>query len=715
MANDQTRASLELLYHISRDLASALDLRTVLQRVLLLSLKNVGGERGAMFALDDRGQPIDGVIIYGSRVQTTPRLRETLEKGLAGWVIRTGKPALIPDTSQDARWLRRADDSIERSGAKSAICVPLHARERLVGVLTVVHPTPEFFTNDHLALIQAIADQAGVAILNARLYAESQRQARVMTALAENAVTLNATLRLEEVLQRILEQTAQALRVETVALGLLDPACKEIEFRAATGKSAQAVIGLRQALGQGVAGKVALEGRGVMVPDGSPADGSPAERSPAADGSRVRTRPGSEPALPQVPGLEVRAMVCAPVHVQGKTIGVLEAINPLYGSLDPDALIVLSGIGSLAGTAIHNAQLYEQVQTAHQRYHELFEDSIDPILITDMKGNILEANRQAIRTSGFNAASLQQLTIDRLHQANLDRVGAHFEKISDQAGISYESVLRSNQRKDIPVQVNVHKVHIDGTPCLQWILRDITERRDLDALREDLIAMIYHDLRSPLANVISSLDILRVMVAESSSPAMGSVLNIATRSTERIQRLISSLLDIHSLEAGQAIATQKNADPRTLMQEALEILQPSLEGKQQQAEIMVRMELPPIWVDADMIRRVLINLVENASKFSPLEGRIEVGADRQNDKVLMWVQDSGPGIPPEKQDVIFNKFARLRQENSPNGLGLGLAFCRLAVQAHGGKIWVESQPGKGSRFMFTLPVSILPTVITGKG
>jgi len=699
MANDQTRASLELLYHISRDLASALDLRTVLQRVLLLSLKNVGGERGAMFALDDRGQPLDGVIIYGSRVQTTPKLRETLEKGLAGWVIRTGKPALVPNTSQDARWLRRADDSIERSGAKSAICVPLHARERLVGVLTLVHPTPEFFTNDHLAFIQAIADQAGIAILNARLYAESQRQARVMTALAENAVALNASLRVDEVLQRILEQTAQALRVETVALGMLDPACKEIEFRTATGKSARTLIGLRREMGQGVAGKVALEGRGVMVPDGGP----------------LRDKTDSEPLVDEVPGLEVRAIVCAPVHAQGKTIGVLEAINPLYGSLDPDALIVLSGIGSLAGTAIHNAQLYEQVQVAHQRYHELFEDSIDPILVTDMKGNILEANRQAIRTSGFSATSLQQLTIDRLHQANLDRVGAHFEKISDQTTISYESVLRSNLRKEIPVQVNVHKVHFDSTPCLQWILRDISERRDLDALREDLIAMIYHDLRSPLANVISSLDILRVMVAESSSPPMGSVLNIATRSTERIQRLISSLLDIHSLEAGQAIATQKNADPKTLIQEALEVMQPSLEGKQLQVEVAAPVELPPIWVDADMIRRVLINLIENACKFTPLEGRLEVGADRQNDRVLMWVQDSGPGIPQESQEVIFNKFSRLRQENTPKGLGLGLAFCRLAIQAHGGKIWVESHLGKGSRFLFTLPVSILPTVPTGKG
>jgi two-component system clock-associated histidine kinase SasA len=116
-------------------------------------------------------------------------------------------------------------------------------------------------------------------------------------------------------------------------------------------------------------------------------------------------------------------------------------------------------------------------------------------------------------------------------------------------------------------------------------------------------------------------------------------------------------------------------------------------------------ELPPIWVDEDMARRVLINLMENASKFSPAGGRIEVGARVEENMIHMWVKDNGPGIPQAEQDHIFDKFTRLHGNNRPGGLGIGLAFCRLAVMGHGGQIWVESNPGQGAAFHFTFPAA----------
>jgi signal transduction histidine kinase len=110
-------------------------------------------------------------------------------------------------------------------------------------------------------------------------------------------------------------------------------------------------------------------------------------------------------------------------------------------------------------------------------------------------------------------------------------------------------------------------------------------------------------------------------------------------------------------------------------------------------------------VDEDMARRVLINLMENSVKFTPQDGEFEVGARQDGDWVSIWVRDNGPGIPLSEQERIFDKFTRLRGETKVNGLGIGLAFCRLAVQGHGGKIWVESEPGKGSTFHFTFPIA----------
>jgi signal transduction histidine kinase len=115
-------------------------------------------------------------------------------------------------------------------------------------------------------------------------------------------------------------------------------------------------------------------------------------------------------------------------------------------------------------------------------------------------------------------------------------------------------------------------------------------------------------------------------------------------------------------------------------------------------------DLPQINMDADMIRRVLINLLENAIKYTRSGGRIIVSARPQPAQVLISVADTGPGIPAAEHQRIFEKFSRIQEDGRPKGLGLGLAFCRLAIDAHNGRIWVESQEGQGSTFLFTLPV-----------
>jgi PAS domain S-box-containing protein len=652
--------------------------------VLYESIQNVGGERCSIVVLDDAGKVVDATIVYGTQIHehTTQQLRDTTERGLAGWVIRNRKGVLVLDTSKDERWLMRPDDAMDRSGVKSAICVPLVAREKLVGVLTLVHPKPNVFTEEQLTLMQAIADQAGIAVLNARLYTESQRQARVMTALAEGAAAMNASLRMEDVYQRILIQTIQALQVETVALGMTDG--EQLVFRAAAGHNAGNIVGRKIALGDGIVGTAAREGRGIVVSDIS-------QDKNYGDADKFG-------------GVEMRAVVVAPIQAQGRTIGIIEAINPIAKSFDPDALLVMTGIGGLAGTTIQNAELFEKLRAAHQRYRELFEDSIDPMLITDWQGNILEANRQAMLLSGYSNDELHSLTIDQLHEVHWDRTGAEYETLRENRTCSYESSLHRPDATQVPVEVHARRVEFDENDSIQWILRDITERKELDSLRDDLTAMIYHDLRSPLANIVSSLDVLYSMVPEDDKDTVLSILKIAENSTDRIQRLVSSLLDVSKLESGQPVADQKAVETLELIKSAVADVTPVAGGRRQTLTTDLPEHLAPIWVDEDMARRVLINLMENASKFSPPGGKIEIGAHQDTEWVHMWVRDNGPGIPPAEQDRIFDKFTRLRGTSKPGGLGIGLAFCRLAVQGHGGRIWVESEPGHGSTFHFTFPV-----------
>jgi two-component system, NtrC family, sensor histidine kinase KinB len=682
---DRTKALLELLYHVSRELATALDLRTVLQRVLYEAIQNVGGERCSIVVLDDAGKAMDATIVYGTKIHehTTQQMRDTMERGLAGWVIYNRKGVYVPDTSKDERWLIRPDDAIDRSGAKSAICVPLLAREKLVGVLTLVHTRVDAFSREQLDLMQAIADQAGVAVLNARLYTESQRQARVMTALAEGAAAMNTSLRKEDVYQRVMIQTMQALQVETVALAMIEG--ENLVFCAAAGQNAGNIIGRTIEVGKGIAGLVAREGRGVVV-----ADVSQEKSFSEAD---------------KFGGVETRALLVVPIQSQGRVIGILEAVNPIARSFDPDALLVMTGIGGLAGTTIQNAQLFERLQAAQRRYQDLFEDSIDPMLITDWKGHILEANRQMSLLSGYSHEELQGLSIDQLHKVNRSKTGMEFEILRGDRTCSYESSLHKKDEAHRPVEIHARRVEFDSADSIQWILRDITERKELDSLREDMTSMIYHDLRSPLANIVSSLDVVADMVPKEGRETVLSILKIAENSTERIQRLVSSLLDVNRLEAGQPVADQKTVDPLSLIGKALKDVETAINGRRQTIAEDLPEKLPSIWVDEDMARRVFINLIENSSKYSPTDAKIEVGARAEDGWVHFWVKDEGPGIPPLEQEHIFDKFMRLRGKNKPSGLGIGLAFCRLAVQGHGGRIWIESESGNGAIFHFTFPVA----------
>jgi signal transduction histidine kinase len=183
-----------------------------------------------------------------------------------------------------------------------------------------------------------------------------------------------------------------------------------------------------------------------------------------------------------------------------------------------------------------------------------------------------------------------------------------------------------------------------------------------------------------------------------------SVVTIARRSADRIERLVSSLLDINRLESGQAIISQQAVAIPILVGDVVDAVLPMVESRHQILTNSLPEKLPAVWVDADMIRRVLINLIENASKFTQPEGKIELGAICDGEWLQMWVQDNGPGIPFADQEKIFEKFTRLKSKGSVNGLGVGLAFCRLIVEGHGGKIWVESNTGQGAKFIITLPL-----------
>ncbi len=685
--NGTQKASLELLYRISREIATTLDLSSVLERVLSLSLKTIGAESGSIIVLDDNKHPLESAMIVNNQVltHTNEQLKETLVEGLAGWVVENRDAVNIPDTSQDDRWLRRPDDEV--SGAKSVVAVPIMARNDLMGVITLAHPKPHYLQKYHLALVHAIADQAGIAILNAQLFGESERRARVMTALANSATAMSSTLRLDMVLDNILKEIQTALQVEAVSLSLIDEEEGHLVYRAAIHDTIDlrlSLVGRKIRIGQGFAGWVAESGEGEIIPD-------------------TKNDPRFSQTNQLFPGISPSAIVAAPIFIPGKILGVLEAMNPFAGHFQDDALQVLSGIGSLAGSFIRNAQLYEDLEITNNRYHDLFENSIDPIIITDLQGKVIETNHRTLETSQYSEKELKELSISEIHEIDWKGIGKEFSKLMDVASYSYESNLKTKNSEDIPIHVNVHQIQIANECRLQWILRDISERKKLDQLREDLTSMIFHDLRSPLSNVISSLDVIQASLPGAKDQDIQDLFDIANRSTVRIQRLTKSLLDINKLESGRTITNLEDVKPDELIQYAKEALITQSNAKKQKVTLTIPADLPLIHADRDMLERVLINLFQNAIKFTPSKGHIDIGVETESDIIRFWVQDSGPGVDPEYIDRIFDKYTRIHPDERIKGLGLGLAFCRLAVEGHKGRIWVENLPKGGAKFTFTIP------------
>jgi PAS domain S-box-containing protein len=683
-AEQERRRFASRLQEIARKINSTLDPALVFPQVLEQLERVVAYDSASIFLVD--GERLIAVAARGfeDNAQIVGRTVPINASLLTGRVLTTRQPVVVDDAQGQEGWLRPSDLPESRR-IRGWIGAPLVVRDLAVGVLNVDSLKVGAYGPKDVEVVNAFADQAAVAVANAQLFAERQRQLQALMALSETTRVVIASLNLTEVLQLIVDQTMATLDVEAASLAMCDEASGDLEFKNAQGLRAEKVIGQRLPRGKGICGWVAENGQPLVVAD-APADSRFDDRVDRQTGGRTR------------------AVACAPILVEERVIGVLEAVNPRHGVFLPEQVELLIGIAGLAGTAIAHAQLFEETQEARQRYAALFEDNVDPILISDLAGIVTDANHRAEMFLGYDREALRGRAMFSLHVPDAERLPDDLSQIGAGTAIAYDGRVTHADGHPVPVQVHVTRVEFGGQPLLQWILRDITERQALDELRADLTSMVFHDLRSPLGNVISSLEVLQSSIPPQDE-ALQSVLAISMRSSRRLSRLVESLLDVGQLESGKAVLHKAQGSINSIIADAVEEIHPVAEAKGQVLHFTLEpADLPMIEMDVDMIRRVLINLLENAVKYTRSGGQISVSATRRPGEVCVAVRDTGPGIPPREQQRIFDKFTRLHQEGYAKGLGLGLAFCRLAVEAHGGRIWVESELGQGATFSFTLPV-----------
>lgn len=234
------------------------------------------------------------------------------------------------------------------------------------------------------------------------------------------------------------------------------------------------------------------------------------------------------------------------------------------------------------------------------------------------------------------------------------------------------------------------------------MVRDLTRLRRLERLRTDFVANVSHELRTPITSIKGFVETLLDGGLENKEAARR-FLTIIYQETDRLNRLISDLLDLSRLESGQTEVKRTKCFLAPLVEEVRQTLQ----GRLGEKNLSFSVELGPsaVWVDEDQVREVLLNLIDNAIKYTPPEGSIKVTEKDRGDFKEFLICDTGMGIPKESIPRLFERFYRVDKARSREmgGTGLGLSIVKHIVERHGGKVWVESELGKGSCFHFTLP------------
>lgn len=405
----------------------------------------------------------------------------------------------------------------------------------------------------------------------------------------------------------------------------------------------------------------------------------------------------------------------APLVIRGQTVGLLGLANKPGGFTERD-LRLAAAFSELAAVALMNSRSLQSLEASEQHFRSVAQTAGDAIITADQTGTIVFWNQAAERVFGYTAqealgAPLTMIMPERFREGHGPAMQRALEagRLLRITGI-IELAALTKDRGEIPVEMSLAAWKVGESAFFTSIIRDVSERKRFErelarsnAELEQFASIVSHDLRSPLMSLNGFVELLHRRIAAQVPAEAVELLSHARESANRMKALINSLLEYSRVGKGGIQLGECSAE--AALKAALRDLRAVLDA----ADARVTHDpLPAVRADEPLLSEVFQNLIENAVKYrGECRPLIHVAASEVGGDFAFTVRDNGAGIPPEHIERVFQIFHRVQTDDSPEaGMGLGLAVCKRIIEKHGGRIWVESRPGAGSTFHFTLPRSV---------
>lgn len=413
--------------------------------------------------------------------------------------------------------------------------------------------------------------------------------------------------------------------------------------------------------------------------------------------------------------LPLRQVIALPLTFRQTRVGVLyvfrAALNVAFTTEEQE---LLKAFADQAAIAVSNARLYQSVLHDKQQLDALIEQSADGVMILDSRWRITTFNRAMENLTGWprdealGRPCAEVVGITSPQGTNICLVDCPLQRRPPLLTPMVEGWIESRDGRRLYVQ---SRYAIQRGPAGEFLgaianVRDITEQQIEAEMQNTFISVISHELKTPVSIIKGYAETLAREDAKWDEATLRDGLQVISEEADRLARQIGGLLEASRLQAG---GQRLELTDWPLQQVAAQVVERIAAGAGEHFNFELRFppDFPPVHADYERTRQVLENLVSNAVKYSPEGGTIRVAGRITAENAVVSVSDQGIGIPPEEQGKLFRRFYRVdnRLRRETQGAGLGLFLARAFVEAQGGRIWVESQPGRGSRFSFTVPLA----------